>query len=133
MALTFDTINIAGKTTEVLTLAGTGDTREFILKSVLTERELAVFDDINTNGVGATLKEKMQAWTLSNGRTAFDVYKSTIRVYSSYNTGMVKLVGEQTKSSEVAALLVKISEIQAIIASEETDEDKVIAIGQVLA
>lgn len=128
MALTFDTINIAGTPQEVITLVGTGNTREFILKSVLTARELAVFEDIAENGVGATLKAKMEAWVLSNGRTAYSVYQSTVRVFGSYDAGLRKFLGERLSGSKVAELVLQVEQVKDIIASAESDEDKVVAI-----
>jgi hypothetical protein len=132
MALNFDTISIAGIETEVLTLAGTGNTREFILKSVLTPRELAVFEDIVEDGVGATLKLKMQAWVLSNGRTAFDTYKLTVRTFGSYDAGLRKLLAGRATSTQVAEAFVKLEEVATILAGQESDEDKLTAIAGVL-
>lgn len=132
MALSYDSISIAGTATDVLTLAGTGDTREFILASVLTDADVAVLDDINTNGVGATLKEKMQAWVL-NGRSAYDVYKLSVQVFASYDAALRQLFATRLSGSVVAAQTKQLEEIAAVIASADTDADKVIAITAILA
>lgn len=132
MALSYDSISIAGTATNVLTLAGTGDTREFILASVLTDADVAVLDDINTNGVGATLKEKMQAWVL-NGRSAYDVYKFSVQVFASYDASLRQLLATRLAGSVVAAQTKQLEEIAAVIASADADADKVIAITAILA
>lgn len=133
MALTYDSISIAGTATDVLTLAGTGDTREFILASVLTGNDVAVLDDINTNGVGATLKEKMQAWVLGNGRKAYDAYQLSAHIFASYDASLRQLIGTRLSGSVVAAQTKQLEEISAVLASADTDADKVIAINAILA
>lgn len=133
MDLSYDSISIAGTATDVLTLAGTGDTREFILVSVLTDADVAVLDDINTNGVGATLKEKMQAWVLDNGRFAYDVYQYSAHIFLSYDAELRELLGVRLAGSVVATQTKQLEEIAAVIASADIDADKVIAITAILA
>jgi hypothetical protein len=133
MALSYDSISIAGVATDVLTLAGTGDTREFILASVLTASDVAVLDDINTNGVGATLKEKMQAWDLGNGRKAYDVYQYSVEVFAAYDAALRSAYATRLPSSVVASQTLKLEQIQAVIDGAQLDADKVIAIGAILA
>lgn len=133
MALSYDSISIAGVATDVLTLAGTGDTREFILADVLTASDVAVLDDINTNGVGATLKAKMQAWVLDNGRFAYDVYQYSVHIFLSYDTELRELLGARLAGSVVAEQTKQLEEIAAVLAGAGTDADKVIAITAILA
>ena len=133
MALSYDSISIAGAATDVLTLAGTGNTREFILADVLTASDVAVLDDINTNGTGATLKAKMQAWVLDNGRFAYDVYQYSAHIFLSYDTELRKLLGTRLSGSVVAAQTKQLEEIAAVLAGTDTDAKKVIAITAILA
>lgn len=133
MALSYDSISIAGVATDVLTLDGAGVAREFILADVLTASDVAVLDDINTNGVGDTLKAKMQAWVLYNGRFAYDVYQYSAHIFLSYDTELRELLGERLAGSVVAEQTKQLEEIAAVLAGADIDADKVIAIAAILA
>lgn len=70
MALTEATRDVKGKTlTFIQTSTGVG-----INKAGLSAFDLEVLNEVNTDGTGSDLQTKMEAYTLSNGRKAWDVY-----------------------------------------------------------
>lgn len=118
MAITFDTISIAGKEREVLTLSGEDDARRFILKDNISKRDLEIFTEIEADGTGATLEAKFEAWTLEgNGRKASETYAGMIRDFVSFNRGCLISKAQGYGAKQVADLLVEIDELEAEIAA----------------
>ena len=106
MALSFDTITIAGRERDVLTLSGTDATRKFILKDSITPIDLDVFEKIDAEGTGDTLEDKFGAWVLSNGRTALETFAKSIKTFASFNAGSILAKAQGMTPREVAALIV---------------------------
>lgn len=99
MALTEATRDVKGKTlTFIQTNTGVG-----INKAGLSAFDLEVLNEVDTNGVGATLQAKMEAYTLSNGRNAWDVYGKNAYNMDNYAAVALQKAVSGTKTSDTLA------------------------------
>lgn len=75
MALTETTRDVKGTT---LTFIETDAEGNGIYKEGLSDYDYAIFEKIDADGTGASLFEKMEGYTLSNGRNAAESYAQAI-------------------------------------------------------
>jgi hypothetical protein len=128
MAITYDTIAIGGVSRDVLTIAGTGATRTFILKDVLAPVDVAVFDLIDASA-GADLEAKFAAYVMPNGMFAIDVYAPSIKTFAAYDASVVAFNAANDSTAETIALYTTIDTRDArIVLLEQTLTDNSIAI-----
>ncbi len=98
MALTETTRDVKGKT---LTFIETDAAGNGIYKEGLSDYDYNIFVTVDADGTGATLKDKMDAYTLKNGRTATEVYGSLIVDIDAYAALALKKYFEQNEAESL--------------------------------
>jgi len=86
MALVYKTLTITTVTPNIsvnfISFGGVGSAEELILKDPLFPIDIAYLEEVDTNGTGATLKDKMATYILPNGANALEQYGDSIRAFT---------------------------------------------------
>ncbi len=92
-------VNVRGR---VLTFIDIGDGFG-ILKDALSAVDLRTMEDVSDNGVGSTLKSKIENHRMGNGRKVTDVYKNAIVNISGYGDQIEKKVLTSKKAETISS------------------------------
>jgi hypothetical protein len=88
MALVYKTLTITTVTPNInvnfISFGGAGATEELILKDPLFPIDIAYLEEVDANGAGLTLKDKMSTYILPNGANALEQYGDSIRTFATW-------------------------------------------------
>lgn len=86
MALVSKTLTITTVTPNIsvnfISFGGSGATEKLILKDPLLPIDIKYLTEVDSNGTGATLFDKMETYTLPNGANALDQYGDSIATFA---------------------------------------------------
>lgn len=86
MALVYKTLTITTVTPTInvnfISFGGTGATEKLILKDPLLPIDIEYLSEVDLNGTGATLLDKMATYILPNGANALEQYGDSIATFA---------------------------------------------------
>lgn len=129
--VTIKTLGFGDLTREVIVVAGTGDTAEVLIKSGMPADVLATLTTIEADGVGATLKAKMQAYVLPNGKTAWAVMGDSVKTMAEFKQAYILVDAKSASAGEIAGVNAVIQEAKVDLVAVATAAD--LAAAQALA
>lgn len=120
MALTFETLDVAGADKEAILVEGVAgeDTSKVIFRDFLSPSDEAIFELIDASE-GATFKAKFEAYELENGRIASDVYGHLVRVFGDFVMAVRLMTVGGISAPQVIALQDNITSLEADVAALE--------------
>lgn len=85
MAVNYRTITVGNNQYDVIVVEESGTSQRLIFRHLLNATDLTNMDLVEDNGTGATFLEKLQSYTLPNGRNAEVQYRPLIHNTTEYS------------------------------------------------
>jgi hypothetical protein len=101
--VTVKTLSTGDLTRDVIVVDGTGDSAEVLIKTGMPADALKMLTTIDANGVGTTLKDKMQSYVLPNGKTAWAAFGGSVKTMASFKSSYSSVYTKTGCASKVAA------------------------------